>query len=152
MGNGKWKMGNGKWELEMVFMDWVCMSSHAQQKLPMLQSNMAMLLASEFIGYIQPHPWLNGIWMDAAVPMMTFDPKSIVYQPTAFHWHYYILYWNHKYAHSLNMSSSHILRLEKNKTQVGSMVHKVAMWTTEPQRLPWRFIDTNTDPKIKLLQ
>jgi len=68
------------------------MSSHAQQKLPMLQSNMAMLLASEFIGYIQPHPWLNGIWMDAAVPMMTFDPKSIVYQPTAFHWHYYILY------------------------------------------------------------
>ena len=60
--------------------------------------------------YTQPHPSLN-----VQFPWWPLTPSPLCINPQHSTGITTILYWNHKYAHSLNMSSS------RHKTQVGNM-------------------------------
>lgn len=115
-------MGNGNWKWYL----WTECAHHPMHSKSFLCLKAIWLCywpVSSLGTYNHILGWMGYGWM-RQFPWWPLTPSPLCINPQHSTGITTILYWNHKYAHSLNMSSSHILRLEKNKTQVGSMVHK----------------------------
>ena len=128
----------------MVFMAEYVMSACSKHKAAVSSVSKAITMLVE-VRSLCTHSHILG-WMDNPSHDDLW-PKHTVYKPTTFHWHYYNTIMKPQICMLPTCLLSSILGW-KTRRSLEAMLHKVATWTTESYRLPFRFVEINLQIQI----